>query len=59
MTFVRETVEEDEKGKELDKVRLTESGRMDWRPFNEYTPLTTILSQEKLTRPPGIQEPHR
>ena len=56
---MRETVEEDEKGKELDKVRLTESGRMDWRPFNEYTPLTTILSQEKLTRPPGIQEPHR
>ena len=56
MAFVRETDEEDENGKESDEVRLTESGRINWRPLNEYTPLTMILGQEKLTRPPGIQD---
>jgi hypothetical protein len=35
MTFVRWTDEEDEKRKELDKVRLTESRRINWRPLNE------------------------
>lgn len=55
MTFVRGT-DEDEKGEELDKVRLTESRRINWRPLNEHTPSTTI-GQEKLTRLPRIQEP--
>ena len=46
------------KGKNhIDKVQLTELRRINWRPLNEYTP-SKMIGQEKLTRPPGIQEPH-
>ena len=40
MTFVQGTDEEDEKGKELDKVdkvQLTKLRRINWRPLNEHT----------------------
>jgi hypothetical protein len=46
------------KEKKLDKARLTQSRKVNWRPLNEYASSTT-MGQEKLTRPPGIQDPHR
>ena len=54
MTFVRGADKEHEKPKELGKVGLTESMRINWRPLNEYIP-SPMIGQDKLTRPPGVQ----
>ena len=37
------------KAKDLDKVRLTESMRISWRPLNEYIPSTQVK-----TNSPGL-----